>query len=136
MNIDELNKHSTKSLIGNIGIKFTGFENKTITATMPVDERTIQPFGYLHGGAMLALIETLGSAGSVVLLNDPEMAVFGASVSANHLRSMRQGTVTGIATPTHLGRSTHTWEVKLYDEEKNVISTGLVMNIIKPIEKN
>lgn len=134
MTINDLNNFSTKSLIGHLGITFNDFKDQVLSATMPVDERTIQPFGYLHGGAMLALIETLGSAGSIVLLNDPDLAVFGSSVTAHHLRSVREGIVTGIAKPTHLGRTTHTWEIKLYDDEQHVISTGLVMNSIKRIE--
>jgi len=136
MTVDDLNHFSQNGLIHQLGIRFTKFEQKTLYGTIPVDNRTTQPFGYLHGGAMLSLIETLGSAGSIALLNDPSLAVFGISVTAHHLRSVKQGTVQGVAKPVHLGKSTHTWEVKLYDEDGNTVSTGLVMNAIKPIEEN
>jgi uncharacterized protein (TIGR00369 family) len=130
MTIQELNDFSKNSLMGNLGIEFTEIGDKTIKATMPVDKRTIQPFGYLHGGAMLALMETLASAGSVVLVNDPEKAVFGTNVSANHIKSTREGFVTGIGTLVHMGNTMHSWEVNIYNEENVLLSKGIATNLV------
>ena len=130
MTIQDLNNFSKNSLMETLGIKFTEITDTTIKATMPVDKRTIQPFGYLHGGAMLALMETLASAGSVAILNDSDKAVFGTNVSANHIKSTRSGTVTGVGTLIHKGNTMHSWEVNIYNEENVLLSKCIATNLV------
>lgn len=130
MSVEQLQEFSKNCMISNLGIEYTEITEDSISATMPVDERTVQPFGYLHGGAMLALGETLASAGSVALLDDKHKAVFGISVSGNHLKSTREGKVTGIAKIIHKGRSVHTWEISIYDGHNALLSKCIATNKI------
>lgn len=110
-----LDRHSPGTLADNLGIRFTGVGDDWLEATMPVDDRTRQPFGLLHGGASVALAETLASVGAnAVLDTDRELAV-GLEINANHLRAVREGTVTGTARPLHLGRRTQVWQVEIRD---------------------
>ena len=132
MTIEELNNISKNTLMQSLGIEFIEVTENSITATMPVDERTIQPFKYLHGGAMLALAETLASAGSIVILNDPQKVVFGVTVSANHVKSTREGMVTGVGNLIHKGEITHSWEISIYNEEKILLSKCIATNVVKP----
>lgn len=87
---------------------------------MPVDERTKQPYGQLHGGASCALAETMGSIGSHLIIDPAQFICVGLEINANHLRSVRDGKVTGIARPLHIGSSTHVWEIKIMDEEEKL----------------
>ncbi len=130
MTIQELNNLSRNSLMETLGIEFTEITESKIVAIMPVDQRTVQPFGYLHGGAMLALMETLASAGSVAILNDTNKAVFGTNVSANHVKSTRSGIVTGVGTLIHQGNTMHSWEVNIYNEENVLLSKCIATNLV------
>jgi len=85
--------------------------------TMPVDERTHQPAGYLHGGASVLLAETAASIGGFLNVNEEEEAVFGVEINANHLKSKREGVVTATATPIHIGRTTQVWNIDIRDEQ-------------------
>ncbi len=104
-----------------LGIEFTVMHRDQIVATMPVDERTVQPFGLLHGGASAALAETLASVGGWVNLKEPDQSVVGIEINANHLKSKRSGTVTGRATPIHVGSKIQVWEIRIEDEEQQLI---------------
>ena len=118
------------TLMEHLGIEITAAEEDYLEATMPVDHRTHQPFGLLHGGASVALAETLGSVGSFLRIPDTHAAV-GLEINANHIRSMRSGTVTGRAEPVHLGRSTHIWQINLTDEAgKLVCSSRMTVAIV------
>lgn len=121
------------TLLESLGIEITGVEDDVLIGTMPVDQRTIQPFGILHGGANVALAETLGSVASVMVLDDEQYYAVGLDINANHLRPMRSGKVRGEARPVFIGRSTHVWEIKIFDEQTNKLTcvSRLTMAVLK-----
>src|SRR6476620_3278838 len=110
---------------GNMGefleIRFTEITENSITATMPVDYRTIQPYGLLHGGASCVLAETLGSVASAMVVDHSKFYCVGLEINANHIRGVREGYVTGLALPLHLGNTTHVWDIKIYDEKEKLV---------------
>jgi 1,4-dihydroxy-2-naphthoyl-CoA hydrolase len=115
-----------------IGIRFSEVGDNYLKATMPVDHRTQQPYGLLHGGASVALAETLGSVGAALVIDPEQFICVGQEINANHLRGVRSGLVTGITTPIHIGSSSHVWEIKIYDEaEKLVCISRLTVAILK-----
>lgn len=115
-----------------IGIRFSEVGDNYLKATMPVDDRTKQPYGLLHGGASVALAETLGSVGAAMVIDPEQFICVGQEINANHLRGVRSGLVTGITTPIHIGSSSHVWEIKIYDEaEKLVCISRLTVAILK-----
>lgn len=99
-----------------LGMEFTEVGEDFIRASMPVDHRTKQPYGLLHGGASVALAETLGSVGSALIVDSSKYICVGLEINANHLRSARQGKVIGTAKPIHIGGKTHVWEIRIEDE--------------------
>lgn len=99
-----------------LGIEFTEIGDEHIKATMPVDARTHQPYGILHGGASVVLAETIGSIASSLVIDPEKYMAVGQEVNANHLRPVRSGHVTGICTPIHIGGKTHVWDIKIYDD--------------------
>lgn len=105
---------NANSMVTHLGIEFTALTDNSIVARMPVDHRTRQPYGLLHGGANVVLAETLGSVAGNLVVPDGLMVV-GVEINANHLRAVRDGYVTGTATPVHLGRSTQVWDIKIED---------------------
>ena len=113
--VDALNALSPGTAMAPLGIVFTEVGPDYLRATMPVDARTRQPYGLLHGGASVLLAETLGSSAGM-LCADEDSLVVGIEINANHLRGVREGTVTGTARPLHLGRSTQVWEIRIEDE--------------------
>ncbi|TNF43005.1 MAG: hotdog fold thioesterase [Cytophagales bacterium] len=115
--LDHLNQTSRDTLVQHLGIVFTAVGEDYLEATMPVDARTKQPMGLLHGGANVVLAETLGSLASSLTIDLSKKACVGLEVNANHLRSVREGLVKGIAKPIHLGRSTQVWEIRILDEK-------------------
>ena len=115
-----------------IGIRITELGANFLKATMPVDERTKQPFGLLHGGASATLAETLGSVASALVIDPATQICVGLEINANHVRSAKDGLVTGICTPIHLGASTHVWDIRITDEkEKLVCVSRLTVAILK-----
>ena len=115
-----------------IGIRFSEVGENYLKATMPVDHRTKQPYGLLHGGASVALAETLGSVGAAMVIDTTQFICVGQEINANHLRGVRDGLVTGITTPVHIGSSSHVWEIKIYDAaEKLVCISRLTVAILK-----
>lgn len=115
-----------------IGIEWTALGEDFISARMPVDHRTRQPYGLLHGGASVALAETLGSVAAAMVVDDERFYCVGLDINANHVRSAREGFVTGTARPLHIGASTHVWEIKIYDDrEKLVCVSRLTVAILK-----
>ena len=128
--LETLNKMMRHTLMGNLGIKCTILRPGYVEATMPVDQRTQQPLGILHGGASLALAETIAGYGSTILLKEGEILV-GMQVSGNHISSALAGeTVKGVATIIHQGRSTHVWNVDVVTQQGRLISTIRVINSI------
>jgi 1,4-dihydroxy-2-naphthoyl-CoA hydrolase len=104
-----------------IGIEFTEVGDNFLRARMPVDHRTQQPYGLLHGGASVTLAETLGSVASALIVDHQQYLCVGLEINANHIRSARKGYVTGTCTPLHLGGSTHVWDIKIHDEQEKLI---------------
>ncbi len=113
--LDELNALSKGTLMEPLGIRFTEIGADYLRGTMPVDARTHQPYGLLHGGASVALAETLGSSAGGLCVG-PGQGVVGIEINANHLRGVREGLVVGTARPIHVGRSTQVWEIRIEDE--------------------
>lgn len=105
-----------ETLIGALGIEITNLGQGTVTATMPVDERTRQPMGFLHGGASVALAETVASIGAYELVDQETEAVVGLEINANHIKGKRDGLVTAVGTLLHQGKTTMVWDIKITDE--------------------
>ena len=122
-----------KNTLGDLlGMVFTEIGPDFIKATMPVDHRTKQPYGLLHGGASVALAETLGSVGAGLVVDPAKYQCVGLEINANHVRSVSDGFVTGITTPIHIGGSTHIWDIKIYDKrDKLVCISRLTVAILK-----
>jgi 1,4-dihydroxy-2-naphthoyl-CoA hydrolase len=115
-----------------LDIRFTEVGADFLKATMPVDHRTHQPYGLLHGGASCVLAETIGSVASAKVIDPEKFICVGIEINANHVRSVRSGLVTGITTPIHIGAGTHVWDIKIYDaREKLVCVSRLTVAILK-----
>ena len=117
----ELNATSAGTLVEHIGIEFLEVGEDYLKARMPVDRRTIQPMGLLHGGASAVLAETLGSVAAHLCEDVNQKHCVGLEINANHVRSVRSGFVYGVARPAHLGRSTQLWEIKITDEQDRLV---------------
>ncbi|MFT4249143.1 MAG: hotdog fold thioesterase [Pseudomonas sp.] len=116
VDIDALNRLSRDTLIEHLGIVFTEAGEDWLRATMPVDARTRQPYGLLHGGASVVLAETLGSSAGNLCVDPSTQLCVGLEINANHLRAATRGLVTGIARAVHVGRSTQVWDIAIEDE--------------------
>jgi 1,4-dihydroxy-2-naphthoyl-CoA hydrolase len=131
--IEELNDRPKAHIGALLGIEFMEIGEDFISARMPVDERTHQPYGILHGGASVVLAETIGSVASGMVITSDKMMGVGLEINANHLRPVRSGFVTGICTPIHIGGKTHVWDIKIYNDrgKMNCISRLTVAIIPK-----
>ena len=128
--IDAMNAQSGSTLMGNLGIQYTFASAERVEATMPVDHRTRQPFGILHGGATLALAETVAGLGSMIACQ-PDEFVVGMQVSGNHISSAHEGdTVRAVCTPVHIGRSSHVWNVDVFTSTDKLVSSIRVVNSV------
>lgn len=128
--LDLLNERARHALMGNLGIQYTYASEERIEATMPVDHRTRQPFGILHGGATLALAETVAGLGSMITCQ-PDEIVVGMQVSGNHISSAHEGdTVRAVATIVHKGRSSHVWNVDVFTSTNKLVSSVRVVNSV------
>jgi len=120
--LDAIHSLSKNTISQHLGIEFTEVGADYLIARMPVDTRTHQPFGILHGGASVVLAETLGSIASYLCLKDPEkQRAVGLEINANHIRSVKEGFVYGKVTPIHIGRSTQIWDIKITNEENKLV---------------
>lgn len=120
------------SMLEALGIRFVEIGDDFLRAAMPVDERTRQPFGLLHGGASVALAETLGSFGGWLCVPPGGGHVMGIEINANHLRSVREGEVVGTARPIHLGRSTQVWETRIVDPQERLVCITRITLVVVP----
>lgn len=125
--------HWGKNTLGeHLGMHFTELGDDYLKATMPVDHRTHQPYGLLHGGASAALAETLGSVASALVIDTEQFICVGIEINANHVRSVRNGFVTGTCTPIHIGATTHVWDIRIHDERNKLVCIGrLTVAILK-----
>ncbi len=132
MSLAAINQMSERTLAANLGIEFTEVGADFICARMPVDSRTLQPFGLLHGGASIALAETMGSVASTALIDLSTQAAVGLDINGNHLRTVQDGYVFGTVRPLHIGRRTHVWEIRIEDGEGRLVNISrLTMMIIQ-----
>jgi 1,4-dihydroxy-2-naphthoyl-CoA hydrolase len=123
IDLNMLNQQGQNTAVSHLGIEITEVGEDFVRGTLPVDERSRQPFGLLHGGASVLLAETLGSiAGNLAV--DAGQACVGLDINANHVRSVRQGTVTGTARAMHLGRNTQVWQIDIRDEQQKLVCTS------------
>lgn len=122
-----------KNTLGeHIGMQFTEIGDDYLKATMPVDHRTHQPYGLLHGGASAALAETLGSVSSALVIDQEKFICVGIEINANHVRGVKSGIVTGTCTPIHIGATTHVWDIRIHDERNKLVCISrLTVAILK-----
>ena len=133
MDLAQINKFGDRSIEGVLGIRITAVGPDFVCGEMPVDSRTHQPFGLLHGGASMVLAESLGSYASYLLVSGRQGArVSGIEVSGSHVWSVRSGKVTGVARPVRLGRSLHFWRIDIHDEEHNICCSAKLTVSVKP----
>lgn len=118
---EKLNQQTTNNLLEHLSIVFTEVGDDYLTATMPVDHRTVQPAGLLHGGASAALAESLGSFGAYLTVDARKYDCVGIEINANHVRAKTDGFVTGVARPIHLGRTTQVWDIRISDERQRLV---------------
>ena len=126
VSLDTLNAMSNNTLAQNLGIEFIEVGVDWLTAKMPVDKRTHQPYGLLHGGASVALAETLGSVASHCSIDSTRQYCVGLEINANHLKGIRDGFVYGTARPLHRGRTTQVWEIKISNEQKDLVCVSRI----------
>ena len=134
-NVQEINGRPKNHIGALLGIEFMEIGEDFVTARMPVDERTHQPYGILHGGASVVLAETLGSVASSMVIDLDKYIGVGLEVNANHLRPVKSGYVTGVCKSLHIGGKTHVWDIKIYNDKgkMNCISRLTVAIIPKPL---
>ncbi|MBY5993599.1 hotdog fold thioesterase [Ferrimonas balearica] len=129
--LDRLNEQSANTLVAHLGIRYCGFDERSLSASLPVDGRTHQPLGLLHGGASVALAETVGSLAANLCVDEGYYCV-GLDINANHIRAVRSGTVIGQASPIHLGATTQVWQIEIRDERQRMVCTSrLTMAVLK-----
>jgi 1,4-dihydroxy-2-naphthoyl-CoA hydrolase len=115
--LDRVNAWSANTMMETLGIRITAVGDDWLAGTMPVDHRTHQPYGLLHGGASVVLAETLGSTAAMLTLDPAQELAVGLDINANHIRGVRGGSVTGTAKMLHIGRTTQVWEIRIESEE-------------------
>lgn len=118
---EQVQQRGADTMIEHIGIKITRVGDDFLEGTMPVDRRTMQPMGILHGGASVALAETLGSLAANFVIDPQKKYCVGLDINANHIRSAKKGLVKGVAKPLHLGSSTQVWTIEIKDEENRIV---------------
>lgn len=115
-----------------LGMQYSEIGDDYLKATMPVDHRTHQPYGLLHGGASAALAETLGSVASALVIDPEKFICVGIEINANHVRGVKSGFVTGTCTPIHIGATTHVWDIRIHDERNKLVCISrLTVAILK-----
>ncbi|MEG0001931.1 hotdog fold thioesterase [Comamonas sp.] len=130
--VQALNRDSANTAVSHLGIEITEIGDDFIVGRVPVDARTVQPFGLLHGGVSVVLAETLGSLGAFYASPEGHSAV-GLDINANHLRAARSGWVTATAKPVHIGRTTHVWQIDMVNDEGQPTCTSrITMAILAP----
>src|ERR1051325_6093802 len=132
LSVAKLKPLENKTMAQHLGIEWVEVGENFLKAKMPVDHRTVQPYGLLHGGASCALAETIGSVASAMVVDHSKFFCVGLEINANHIRSAKEGFVTGIATRLHLGSSTHVWDIKIFDEKEKLTCVSRLTVAIIP----
>jgi uncharacterized protein (TIGR00369 family) len=121
------------TLLSTLGIEIVEASKERVVGRMPVGPKVHQPFGLLHGGASVALAETVASAAGLMQVDHEKETVVGLEINANHLRAKRDGVVTAVATPVHIGRKTHVWDVRITDEEGKLVCISRCTLAVVPV---
>ncbi len=124
LSIQQLEQPGKDTMAQFLGIEWTEIGDNFLKAKMPVDQRTKQPYGLLHGGASCVLAETIGSIASAMVIDQDRFQCVGLEINANHVHSATSGYVHGIAMPLHLGKSTHVWDIRIYNENEKMVCVG------------
>ena len=127
-----INAWSANTMMETLGIRITAIGDDWLQGTMPVDQRTHQPYGLLHGGASVVLAETLGSSAAMLTLDPEKELAVGLDINANHIRGVRSGIVTGTAKMLHIGRSTQVWEIRIESEEGALVCISRITMAVVP----
>lgn len=130
-----LNANDKNSMNTHLGIEFTEVGEDYVCAKMPVDHRTRQPYGILHGGASVVLAETLGSVGAAFSVDMNKYRCVGLDINSNHIRPVKSGFVYGKATPLHIGKSTQVWQIMITNEEGKLVNVSRITMAVVPIDK-
>lgn len=134
--LDAVQKMSAKSMGGHIGMQIIEIGDDYVRGTLPIDRRTVQPWGRLHGGASVVLAEELGSTAANLCLDLKEFFAVGLDINANHLRGVTSGTVTGTARPVHIGRTTQVWEIRIEDDQGRLACISRLTMAVVPHAKS
>jgi len=130
--LDRINAWSANTMMETLGIRVTAIGDDWLQGTMPVDHRTHQPYGLLHGGASVVLAETLGSTAAMLTLDPQHELAVGLDINANHVRGVRSGIVTGTARAQHIGRTTQVWEIRIENEEGALVCISRITMAVIP----
>jgi 1,4-dihydroxy-2-naphthoyl-CoA hydrolase len=130
--LDRINTWNANSMVDHLGMRITEVGDDFLRGTMPVDHRTRQPFGLLHGGASVALAESLGSLAGTLCIDANEQMAVGLDINANHVRAVTDGIVTGTARPLHIGRNTQVWEIRIEDEGGKLVCISRLTLAVVP----
>jgi len=133
--LEALNAVAKDSILGHLGIEIVEAGDDLLKGTMPVDERTVQPFGILHGGASVVLAESLGSVASLLCVDRNRQLPVGIEVNANHLRSVRQGKVVGVTRSVHLGRTMHVWDTCIATADGKPVCVSRLTVLVRDLEE-
>lgn len=136
ISIEDLDEIFPNTMAEFLKLKWVEIGEDFLKLSMPVDNTTRQPYGFLHGGASCVLAETVGSVGSALIIDREKYYCVGLEINANHLRSVSEGSVTATATPLHLGKSTHVWDIKIYDEKGKLFCVSRLTVAILAIKKD
>lgn len=131
----EMRAGGNRGLATTLGIEMISLDPERVVATMPVDERTRQPFGILHGGASLGLAETVASVAALLNIDREKFVAMGLEINANHVRTISEGVVTATGTPLHRGRTTQLWEIKIVDEQGRLVCISRCTIAVVPLDK-
>lgn len=135
INPDDLYEIGKNTMTEFLHLKWEEPGDDFLKLSMEISDKTRQPYGFLHGGASCVLIETVGSVASALVIDREKYFCVGLEINANHLRSVSAGIVTAVAKPLHLGRSTHVWDIKIYDEKEKLFCAGRLTVAVLPIKK-
>ena len=134
--IEDLNRRNSGTMVTHLGIEFTDIGDESLTAIMPVDDRTVQPMRIMHGGASAALAETIGSIAANYCVDLRTHFCVGLDINTSHLKMAREGYVTGVARPIQIGSKIHVWEVRIYNQAGEMVSQSrLTMIVLERKEK-
>jgi 1,4-dihydroxy-2-naphthoyl-CoA hydrolase len=135
ISLDKISQYGKNTMSEFVGLKWVEIGDDFLKLSVPVNDTTRQPYGFLHGGASCVLAETIGSIGSALVIDMEKYYCVGLEINANHLRSVSEGVVTATAKPLHLGKSTHVWDIKIYDDKERLFCVSRLTVAIIPIKK-